>query len=79
MKHRKNMLETSTLPMDEALAPTPGSAPAPASVPVFTNASKTFASIVKITHPIIVKPCDSDVMVTSKEMLSKANKALKKS
>ena len=28
MKYTKNMLETSTSPMDNALAPAPGSAPA---------------------------------------------------
>ena len=71
-------------PMDDALAPVPGSAPASASapacasVPAFTYASKTFASIVKTTQPIIVKPSDSFAIVTSKEMLSKAIEALKK-
>ena len=40
---------------------------------------KTFASIVKTTQPIIVKPSDSDAAVARKEeMMSKANKALKK-
>ena len=85
MKYTKNMLETNTSPMDDALAPAPSSAPAPvsapacASVPAFTNAIKTFASIVKTTQLIIVKPSDSDFVVTRKEMMSKANEALKKS
>ena len=84
MKYTKNMLEKSTSPLDDALAPAPDSAPAPVSAPASTsapapmNASKTFASVVKNTQPIIVKPSDSDVNVTSKEMLSKANEALKK-
>ena len=85
MKHRKNMLETSTLPMDDAIAPAPGSAPAPVSAasPVTASAStaakKTFASIVKTKQPTIVKPSDNDVVVASKsELMTKANEALKK-
>ena len=84
MKHIK-LMETSTSPMDDALAPAPGfasapvSGPARASVPAFTNANRTFASIVKTTQPIIVKPSVIGVAVTSKEMMSKAKEALKKS
>ena len=33
MKYTKNMLETNTSPMDDALAPAPSSAPAPVSTP----------------------------------------------
>ena len=33
MKHMKNMLETSTTPMDDTLAPAPSPAAAPASAP----------------------------------------------
>ena len=78
----KNMLETSTSPMDDAPAPAPGSAPAPisaptpASAPAPTAVKKTFASIVKTTQPIIVKPSDNDVVVASEtEMMSKAHEA----
>ena len=60
--------------MDDAPALAPGSAPASAAV------KKTFASNVKTTQPIIVKPSDKDVVVASKtEMMSKASEALKKS
>ena len=79
MKHMEKILKTSTLPIDDALAPTPGSAPAPVSVParasapVFTNAIKTFASIVKTTQSIIVKHSDHDVIVTSRDEMMRKN------
>ena len=60
-------METGTLRTDDALAPAtvsaPVSAPARASAPASTAANKTFASIVKMAQPIIVKPSDNDVVV----------------
>ena len=73
-------LETGTSLTDGAIAPAPVAAATSAPAPVSTAAKKSFASEVKTTQPIIVKPSYSDAAVASKEeMLSKANDALKKS
>ena len=77
IKYMEEKLETGTSLTDGAIAPAPVAAPT--SAPASTAAKKSFASIVKTTQPIIVKPSDSDAAVASKEeMLSKANEALKK-
>ena len=79
IKYMEEKLETGTSLTDGAIAPAPVAAPTSAPAPVSTTAKKSFASIVKTTQPIIVKPSDSDAAVASKEeMLSKANEALKK-
>ena len=85
MKYMEKILETGTLRMDDALAPAPISTPTPvfalarASVPASTDANKIFASIVKMTQPIIEEPSDDNVDAESKEeKMSRANDASKK-
>ena len=78
IKYMEEKLETDTSLTDGAIAPAPVAAPTSAPAPASITAEKYFASIVKTTQPIIVKPSDSDAAVASKEeMLSKANEALK--
>ena len=64
-KYMMEKLETGTSLTDGAIAPAPVSAPISAPGPVFTTAKKSFASIVKTTQPIFVKPSDSDAAVAS--------------
>ena len=72
-------METDTSLTVGAIAPAPVSAPTSAPSPVSITPKKSFASIVKMTQPIIVKPSDLDAAVGSKEqMMSKRNEALKK-
>ena len=79
IKYMDERLETGTSLMDGGIAPVPVSSPTSDSAPASTAAKKSFASIVKTTQPIILKPSDSDAAVPSKEeIMSKANEALKK-
>ena len=79
MKYVEKKLETVTLLMEDADASAPVSAPTTASAPDSTAAKKTFASIMRTTQHIFVKPSDNDVVFASKtEMMNKANENLKK-
>ena len=79
IKYMEEKLESGISLIEGAIAPAPVSAPTSAPASVSTAAKKSFASIVKTTQHIIVKPSDSDAAVASKEeMMSKAIEALKK-